>query len=525
MRFAAMDPDAPPNYRTKEAKKLPAEGYLYFRGPSGGGKTSTIFDYACKRPLIYVACAYNSELAEARTADLLFERLVDELNRQCVSPLHTERYTLQQAQAHAEYLILADICVRLLFLLHLLRTAASQEEQITAEQILLAQLYDAQRMMIAWFKRLAVTTPIGMDALQELTTHVSNNLCVELAARFRDQFDKPISGIAVAIDEAQAAARLLNEHDDLGFHFDHAARNDERRGLLYKYTTLWQQYARLLVITGTNLTTDTAAQVPTDIAKAVTGSVQLPYLHESDVRKRLKRVLAVTDEDLAGVRNLHLLTGRCRWVAALVALLANKQPWPKSDDEPVGWQEAKGNDSPQTTKAVLLEKTIADLAENVSAALCGKLEALLNHERERARISALPQLLQRLHIVAWLFHQQGAGLSQEFSKTEVFELLGLGLVLLTDEDVTSVSVALDPIGIRALQKLAPTQKWAPLSCLADKLDNNLALNGVQLGNEFETLVAAALVDFEGTVADLITRANGGIEPDNLPQDHWTRRRP
>src|SRR3546814_12720471 len=108
MRFAAMDPDVPDGYRTKEARQLPATGYLYFRGVSGGGKTSTIFDYACKRPLIYVACAYNSELAEAKTADLLFERLVGELKTQCVTPLHVEQYTPTEAQARAEYLIRAD---------------------------------------------------------------------------------------------------------------------------------------------------------------------------------------------------------------------------------------------------------------------------------------------------------------------------------------------------------------------------------------------------------------------------------
>src|SRR3546814_6185119 len=53
MRFASMDPDAPNGFRTKEANQVPVDGQLYFRGLSGGGKTSTIFDFAGNTPLTY----------------------------------------------------------------------------------------------------------------------------------------------------------------------------------------------------------------------------------------------------------------------------------------------------------------------------------------------------------------------------------------------------------------------------------------------------------------------------------------
>src|SRR3546814_760208 len=169
------------------------------------------------------------------------------------------------------------------------------------------------------------------------------------------------------------------------------------------------------------MNTDPWGQLPTDIAKAENAPVQLPYLRDADVRKRLKRVLAVTDEDLAGVKNLHLLTGRCRWVAALVTSLAKKQPWPGSGVEPMGWEEAKGA---QTTKAIILEEAIADLASAESHRLCAKVKNVLRKERQD--ISAIRVLLQRLHVVDWLFHRQGAGLNQEFSKNELLDLLGLG---------------------------------------------------------------------------------------------------
>src|SRR3546814_8390298 len=106
--------------------------------------------------------------------------------------------------------------------------------------------------------------------------------------------------------------------------------------LLYKYTTQWREYSDMLVVAGTNMMSDTAGELPTGDGKPRVPPVPLPYLNEAGVRKRLKRVLAVTDDDLAGVKNLHLLTGRCRWVASLVAFLAEKQPWLESDDEPVG---------------------------------------------------------------------------------------------------------------------------------------------------------------------------------------------
>src|SRR3546814_9344423 len=86
---------------------------------------------------------------------------------------------LKAAQARAEYFIRADICVRLLFVLHLLRTKGS--EGVTAEQILLAQLYDAQDIMVGWFEALAGTAPISADALLVLTDHCRDQLREELA--------------------------------------------------------------------------------------------------------------------------------------------------------------------------------------------------------------------------------------------------------------------------------------------------------------------------------------------------------
>src|SRR3546814_837368 len=57
MRFVSMLGEGEDEARTNEAELLPDAGVYHLRGLSGGGKTSTVFDYACiRRPLIYV-CA------------------------------------------------------------------------------------------------------------------------------------------------------------------------------------------------------------------------------------------------------------------------------------------------------------------------------------------------------------------------------------------------------------------------------------------------------------------------------------
>jgi hypothetical protein len=127
-----------------------------------------------------------------------------------------------------------------------------------------------------------------------------------------------------AIDEAQLAASMFRSPSD--FHFLHQDQSKRARGLLYEYSRLVVEYVTptQLIIAGTDLTADTAAQLPTDLGKHVGQPIVFPVLTEKDVRARLTRVLDTTDLDWNQVTNLGHLVGQCRWCATVVHALASR---------------------------------------------------------------------------------------------------------------------------------------------------------------------------------------------------------
>src|SRR3546814_11800665 len=75
------------------------------------------------------------------------------------------------------------------------------------------------------------------------------------------------------------------------------------------------------------------------------------------------------------------------WSSDVCSSDLEKQPWLESDDEPVGWSEAKGDDSARTMKAIILEEAIARLASAESKRLREKVKWVL--EKERTDISGI----------------------------------------------------------------------------------------------------------------------------------------
>ena len=63
---------------------------------------------------------------------------------------------------------------------------------------------------------------------------------------------------------------------------------------------------------------------------------------------------------------------------------------------------------------------------------------------------------------------------------------------------------MDKIGQATVHSLANQLQWDPSSHIAAEIGSATNLNPVEFGYRFGTLVAAAIVRFEETVADLIS---------------------
>src|SRR3546814_11325776 len=69
------------------------------------------------------------------------------------------------------------------------------------------------------------------------------------------------------------------------------------------------------------------------------------------------------------------------------------------------------------------------------------------------------------------------------------------------------TVTMDRIGKAAVESLAADKDWDASTHIAHEIAAATNANAIEFGYRFETLVAAALVRFDGTVADLIRDAD------------------
>ena len=483
-RFARMVPDTKavdigssrvPHivaYKTHEAPQLAARtDALLFRAASGSGKTSTIFDAACVRRTIYVVCQIETQpketqLQESVTGDIVFPQLVNLIFNSIPRAV-----SLADAQEEARRLITADICARLSFFLWLHQTFPG----ITPEQALLVQLNGGRGYMLRAFNTLRFAHE---NTLHELAKYCVHELKKQL------HVENPVS---LAIDEAQAAAPVFN---DPKFHFTHIPYNTDR-GLLYEYCRLWRLYIQQpVVVAGTGLSSDAAEQPSSNIEKDAMPSIRLPFLTVEDVKARLGEMLDVSNIVWEEVYNLEYLTGRCRFVASVIKELMNV-PAEKHET---------------TSKTAVLVDCIQTVCERA-------VEKLASGAKQAMRAgtsfsSTVTRLLQQLHAMAWLFSDQAQGMRLLFDASHATELLGLGLVLLKDNPTsTSISVAMDKIGYEAVLKCANDLGWNAAATIAQAIAGATNINDIELGYKFETLVAAAIVRFPGTVAELIHAAD------------------
>lgn len=486
-RFADMFPEemrrrsAP--FKTPEAKALSSrKEALLFRAASGSGKTSTILDVGCVEPMIYVACntqlqPSETELEEATTRDEVFPLLVNAL-----SELWKKQYTpvtLPEAQAEADRLIMADICARLTFFLWLHQTY----EGITAEQALLAQLNDGRFHMRTAFQELL---DAHKDTVQKLAQY-----CVRELTMLKGN-PQPVR---VAIDEAQAAAAYLNDPRPGGFHFSHTGYTNSPRDLLYEYTRLWMTLVNQVVVAGTGLASDAADQLSSDVAKNTLPGVQLPFLTVEDVKARLRELLNLQGLHWDKISNLHWLTGRCRLVASVVRELL-----------------ITVHKHPEKTKVQLLQSCIDEARTRTVKKLARDVEAAITQGTRFAQ--RVERLVRQLHAMVWLFNNQAQGMRLLFSADDTSDLLGLGLVLRVEgRNDNVVTVAMDKVGQAAVEELAKKREWDAADDIASSIASRVpgSNDGVELGYKFETLVAAALVRYRGTVAELIDAADIDFE--------------
>jgi hypothetical protein len=464
---------------TPEAKALKqATSNIIMLGTSASGKTRTIFDVARKDFMIYVACSLYSGPQEKTpsdvetTRDKVFPRLCSSIRAKVHSMWPDDR---KGARAEADRLILADICSRLLFVARVFQ----EYPQITPEEFLLLQLNGGQDIILSYWKAVS----------EEATTDIK----AVLDEAFNILF--PMKRMRFAIDEAQIAAPLFSAKSD--FHFLHEERIDEARGLLYKYCLFVDEYVSpaQLIVAGTDMTADTAAQLPTDLGKDFGSPIVFPVLKKKDVQVRLRRVLNMTDLDWNKVKNLGQLVGRCRWCATLVHELASRAE--KSCDP--------------HKKTQILDECIETCIEAVVKTMVSRLTQYLWKDQEK--------ILERMFAVFTLFTKPLKGLNFLFDARSVDLMLKYGLGQLLKKTEEGHSVALDDYVTRTVVlRIGEIFKWSAADEIAKEIMNRYTTQTrASLGISFQMVVAAALCEFKGTISQLV-QAVIACEPLNENMD-------
>jgi hypothetical protein len=450
---------------TPEAKALKeAKSNIIMLGTSASGKTRTIFDVARKDFMIYVTCLPNSEplektLSDVRaTGDKVFPRLCFSLHNKVHSMWS---YNREDARAEADRLILAEICSRVLFAARVFE----KHPQIKPEEFLLLQLNGGRNIILDYWNAVS----------EEATT--------DIQAVLREARSKTsqLRKIRFALDEAQLAAQLFAHKSE--FHFLHQEKTNEARGLLYKYCVFVTNYVTpvQLIIAGTDMTADTAGQLPTDLGKDFDSPIVFPVLTEANVRERLARILDTTNLDWNQVKNLGYLVGRCRWCATIVHALASLT------EKTVDTQ----------TKAEILDECIENCIERVLDTMVAKLNEYLLKKDDA--------ILKPLFAVLTVFARPLEGLNLLFDARSVNTMLKYGLGQLLEKTEKGNLVSLDDYVTRAaVHRIGAKFRWGAADVIAEEITNTYGkLTRASLGISFQMLVAAALCEFNGTIAELV----------------------
>jgi hypothetical protein len=249
-----------------------------------------------------------------------------------------------------------------------------------------------------------------------------------------------------------------------------------------------------VVVAGTGLTSDAADQLSSDVAKGTLPGVQLPFLTVDDVEARLRELLNFQGLRWHKISNVHWLTGRCRLVASVVRELMMTVH-----------QHSK------KTKVQLLQNCIEKVRTRTVTKLARDVEAAITEGTRFAQ--RVERLVRQLHAIVWLFNDQAQGMRLLFNADDTSDLLGLGLVLRVEgRNDNVITVAMDKVGQAAVEKVANKREWDAADAIASSIASRVpGSNDVELGYKFETLVAAALVRYRGTVAELIDAADIDFE--------------
>src|SRR3546814_933696 len=254
----------------------------------------------------------------------------------------------------------------------------------------------------------------------------------------------------------------------------------------------------------------------------------------------------VSDVDWNAVSKLGLITGRCRWVAATIRELM--------DVVKSSTIAQRANEDFKTTALIT---AIDRVYTSWATKLASDLVAEVDKPHRFASDSVVTRLCKQLHAVSWLFRDQTQGMHLQCNGRDTSDMLALGLVLLVkaapeearqgraDDAASEVkmeldscvaraqlplhapvligsqsTVTMDRIGKAAVESLAADKGWDASTHLAQAIAAATNANAIEFGYRFETLVAAALVRFDGTVADLIRDA----DPETYASDEGEQKR-
>jgi hypothetical protein len=195
-------------------------------------------------------------------------------------------------------------------------------------------------------------------------------------------------------------------------------------------------------------------------------------------------------------------------------------------------------------KTTVLTRAIDEVYQTWATKLATALATQVNKPHRFASDSVVARLCKQLHAVSWLFRDFAQGMHVQCDARDTGDMLALGLVLLVEAapeqrqqaetnqaaceakveidaegtDIPSLlqspflignqsTVMMDRIGRAAVETLAAHQQWDAAAHIAQEIAAATNANAIEFGYRFETLVAAAIVRFNGTVADLIRAAD------------------
>jgi len=216
------------------------------------------------------------------------------------------------------------------------------------------------------------------------------------------------------------------------------------------------------------------------------------------VMVRLSKVLNLSDVDWSNVRNLLCLTGRCRWAADLIHCIASE----------IQEKRMKKEDVEHIDKETFLVDCINRVVDDITTQMANAIASRLTEAQLSSSTTQWERrLLQTVYVVCFLFPNHTSAVRLMMRQAEIDLLLTLSVGQLVGHDaVRRKLVVFDKMTEGAFKIIAEHLNWSVTDIVAaNVIDAKGSHNTQERGLDYQLVVAAALLEYEGTVADFVCK--------------------